>query len=117
MNPPGSTKELRKFWAVLLLLAVLTPAGLYLPELFKAGGAWGEWGVEEIQKMIGYAPEGMKKSSDLWKAPLPDYALPGQEGAPVSRLTLPYILSALVGIAACGGVALILGRWLAGKKK
>jgi hypothetical protein len=117
MNPPGNRKELRKFWIALLLLAVLTPAGLYLPGLFKAGGAWGEWGVEEVQKMIGYAPDGMKRSSELWKAPLPDYALPGQKEAPVSRLSLSYILSALVGIAACGGGALLLGRWLAGKKK
>ncbi len=117
MSPPGKTKELRKFWAVLLLLAVLTPAGLYLPGIFRAGSAWGEWGVEEIRKMIGYAPEGMERSSGLWKAPLPDYALPGRKGGPVSRLSLSYVLSALVGIAACGGGAWILGRWLAGKKK
>jgi hypothetical protein len=117
MTPSAKTKEFRKFWAVLLLLAVLTPAGLYFPELFKAGSAWGEWGVEEIQKMIGYAPEGLKRSSELWKAPMPDYALPGQEKAPLSRLSLSYVLSALVGIAACGAGAWVLGRWLAAKRK
>jgi cobalt/nickel transport protein len=117
MNPPGKPTEFRKFWAVLLLLAVLTPAGLYLPELFKAGGAWGEWGVEEVQRMIGYAPAGMKRHSELWKAPMPDYAFPGKVAAPVARPSVSYVLSALVGIAACGGGAWILGRWLTGKKK
>lgn len=113
----SNAKGLRKFWAVLIVLAFLTPLGIYLPKLLQGGSAWGEWGVEEVEKMIGYAPRGMKRLAELWKAPMPDYALPGQEGAPASRLSVSYILSALLGIVACGGGAWLLGRWLAGKKK
>ncbi|MBI5342341.1 MAG: cobalamin biosynthesis protein [Deltaproteobacteria bacterium] len=116
MTPARGSRELRKFWVVLIVLAFLTPLGIYLPKLLQGGGAWGEWGVEEVEKMIGYAPRGMKKLADFWKAPLTGYALPGQESAPASRLSVSYVLSALLGIVVCGGGAWLLGRWLAGKK-
>jgi hypothetical protein len=109
-------KEFRVLWITLLVIAVATPIGLYLPRLMKAGAAWGEWGLDEIAHMIGYTPAGMKKTADTWKAPLPDYALPGQEDAPLSRLSLSYILSALVGIGACGGGGYLLARWLTGRR-
>jgi cobalt/nickel transport protein len=66
--------------------------------------------------MLGYTPAGMEKTADLWKAPLPDYALPGQEGAPLSRLSLSYILSAFLGMGSCAGGAYLIGRWLAHRK-
>jgi len=105
----------RKLWIALVILALLSPLGLYLPRIMNAGAAWGEWGVDEIKQMIGYAPPGMERTTDLWKAPLPDYALPGQENAPLSRLSLWYILSAFLGIAVCGG-GYFLARWLTGSR-
>lgn len=110
-------KEFRSFWFVLLVLALASPIGLYLPEIMKAGAAWGEWGVEEIKRMIGYAPSGMERTADLWKAPFPDYALPGQEGSPLFRLSLSYVLSAFLGIAVCGGGGYLLARWLTGSRQ
>jgi hypothetical protein len=104
--------EHRRFWIALAVLALLSPLGLYLPSLLKAGSAWGEWGLEEIRAMLGYVPSGMEKTADLWKAPLPDYALPGQEGAPLARLSLSYILSAFLGMALCGGGGYLVTRWL-----
>lgn len=117
MTRPLGARNARKLWIALGVLAVLTPLGLYLPYVFKGGSAWGEWGIDEVERMLGYAPQGMKRLANLWKAPLPDYALPGQENAPLTRLALSYILSAVAGIAACGGGAWIIARWLAGKKK
>ena len=107
----------RRLWLAILLLAALSPVGLYLPELLRAGAAWGEWGLDEIKQMIRYAPSGMERTADLWKAPLPDYALPGQQDAPLSHLSLSYVLLALVGIAACGGGAYLLARWLTGSRQ
>ncbi len=110
-------KEFRGFWIVLLALALASPIGLYLPQIMKAGAAWGEWGVDEIKQMIAYTPSGMERTADLWRAPLPDYALPGQQDAPLSRLSLSYVLSALLGIAICGGGAYLLARWLTGSRQ
>jgi len=109
-------KEYRTFWVALIVLALASPVGLYLPEVMKAGAAWGEWGVDEIQRMIGYAPAGMERTADIWKAPLPDYAPSGRGNAPLHFLSLFYILSALTGIGACGGGAYVLARWLGRRK-
>lgn len=109
-------KEYRRLWVTLLVLALLSPIGLYLPSLFRAGAAWGEWGLGEMQEMLGYAPAGMEKTADLWKPPLPDYALPGQQTAPLSHLGLSYVLSAFVGMGTCAGGAYLVGRWLTRRK-
>ena len=42
-----------KFWIGIVVLIVLSPLGLILPEHFKAGSAWGEWGADEMQKLVG----------------------------------------------------------------
>jgi hypothetical protein len=105
-------KEYRRLWAALIVMALVSPIGLYLPRIMQAGSAWGEWGVDEIKQLIGYAPAGMEKHADIWKAPIPDYALPGQEQAPLSHLSLSYILSALAGIAGCGVGGYLLARCL-----
>jgi len=117
MSGTGTFREYRKFLVALVILALLSPVGLYLPRILKAGSAWGEWGVDEIRKMVGYAPAGMEKTADLWKAPMPDYAPPGQENTSLPRLGLFYILSGFLGILLCGGGTLLLVRWLAGKRK
>jgi hypothetical protein len=105
-------REYRAFWIALLVLAVATPLGLLLPELMKAGGAWGEWGMEEVKQMVGYAPAGMRRLSDFWNAPIPNYALLGRDEAPIVYRSLFYILSALLGIGLCGGAMYLLTRWL-----
>ena len=71
-------REFRTFWIALAVMALLSPLGLYLPRILKAGSAWGEWGVHEIRDMIGHAPAGMERTAHTWKAPIPAYALPGR---------------------------------------
>jgi hypothetical protein len=116
MRPAGGAGNLRKLWIVLAVIAALTPVGIYLPELLKAGSAWGEWSIPEVEKMVGYAPKGMKRLSELWKAPMADYSLPGKDGT-LSHPGVSYVLSAFLGAALCGGAAWLILRWLAGKKK
>ena len=102
----------RPFWIALLVMALVSPLGLYLPEWLEAGAAWGEWSLEEIKRMVGYAPSGMERVVDLWRAPIPDYAFPGQDKAPLAQRSLSYVLSALLGIGLCGGSAFVVTRWL-----
>ncbi len=108
-------REYRPLLAALAIMALLTPVGLHFPEIVKGGGAWGEWGVGEIRKLVGYAPREMERSAGAWKAPLPDYSLPGEKNVPPSRRGLAYVLSAFVGIAACGGCAYLVARRLAAR--
>ncbi|MGA3083208.1 MAG: PDGLE domain-containing protein [Thermodesulfobacteriota bacterium] len=91
------TKSQKKLWIGLLIITLLSPLGIILPEKFKAGGAWGEWGPEELQKLVGYVPQGLKRLTDLWKAPVPDYNF-GGEGSSLIVQVLSYIVSGLIGI-------------------
>ena len=106
----------RGLWIALIVLAVLTPLGLWLPERLKAGGAWGEWSAEDVGKQIGYVPEGMARTAHRWQAPAPDYAPRGWEDRPLSRLSIAYIASAFLGIGVCAALAWALGRWLSRKE-
>ena len=98
-------------------LAVLSPIGLILPEIAKAGSAWGEWGADEISSACGYVPAGLAKLSALWSAALPDYAVPGWEDKGLGSLSLAYVASAVVGIALCAGACFLLGKLLAKKDR
>lgn len=99
----------KRLWIGLLILALLTPLGIILPERFKAGEAWGEWGTEKLEKLLGYLPEGLKKWADFWKAPIPDYNLGGEE-ASMTVQVLSYVVSGLLGIAICVGVVYFVSR-------
>ena len=54
-------KIITKLWIGLGVLIILSPLGIILPEHFKAGSAWGEWGADEMQKLVGYIPQGLEK--------------------------------------------------------
>jgi len=105
-----------KLWIGLGALAALSPIGLILPEKFKAGSAWGEWGVEEFKGLVGYVPAGLKKLSSLWNAVMPDYAFKGWEDKGMGHLSFAYIIAAILGIALSAGVTYLLGKFLANKK-
>lgn len=108
-------KIVKKFWIGIIVLVIISPLGLILPEHFKAGGAWGEWEVDEMGKLVGYVPKGLEKLSSLWHSPMPDYAPRRWEGKNLSHLSLAYILSAVVGIVVIVLVVLLVGKILAKK--
>lgn len=91
-------KTTAKLWIGIGILALLSPLGLILPERFKAGPAWGEWGLE--------------KFSSLWHAPFSDYAFKGQQDNGLCQLGLGYIASAIIGILVIACAVMLLGRFL-----
>ena len=108
-------KTLTKLWVGIGLLVLLCPLGLWLPAHFKAKGAWGEWGADSFKEWVGYVPQGLKKLSGLWSAPLPDYALGGGQARGWGHGSFAYIMSALAGIGIVVIVAWGVGRLLARK--
>jgi len=104
------TKFQKKLWIGIAILAALTPVGLLLPEKFDAGDAWGEWGTDKLKDMLGYVPRGLERLSELWKAPLPDYAL-GDGGSPAMQYVV-YILSGVIGIVLAALIFLIIKKTL-----
>jgi cobalt/nickel transport protein len=110
------TKFQKKLWIGLLVMALLTPLGILLPEKFSAEGAWGEWGIDKIEKFLGFTPEGLKKLTDLWKAPIPDYNF-GGEGASRAVQVVSYIVSGFLGIGACALIVFTISRFIARRGK
>jgi len=108
-------KTTTKLWMGILLLALFAPLGLLLPEYFKAGSAWGEWGAEDIHKLVGYIPKGLAKLSSLWNAPIPDYAFKSSQEKGMLQLSFGYIISAIIGVAVTIIVVLLIGKKLAKK--
>ena len=107
--PSGSEVKLpisrisRRLWIGLGILILLTPLGL-----IASGGAWGEWGADELLKIFGSVPEGLKGLSHLWKSVFPDYTIPGLKG-PVASV-FGYILSAFIGTAVILLSAFVISR-------
>lgn len=105
--------KFKKFWIGIGVLILLSPLGIILPEIFKSGGAWGEWGADEVEKIVGYIPQGLKKLSELWKPPIPDYAFSGWEGLFKSSIT--YIISGVIGVGLVVLVSILIGKFLVRK--
>jgi len=110
-------KTTNKLWIGLIILIILCPLGLILPDHFKAGAAWGEWGADEVQGLVGYIPKGLEKLSSLWKAPIPDYVFKGWEEKGLGHLSIAYIVSAVIGIGITAFIVFILGKILAKKEE
>jgi hypothetical protein len=109
-------RTISKLWIGIGILIALSPLGLLLPERFKAGDAWGEWGIETIKELVGYIPKGLEKLSTVWSAPMPDYAFKGAEEKGLLVLSFEYIISAILGIALVAVIAIILGKALSRKE-
>ena len=104
-------KRYKSFIIGLIVLVVLTPLGL-----IATGTAWGEWSMTELQKKIGYIPQGFAKISHIWTSIMPDYTAPGLGGG-FFQSALGYIISAIVGIALISTVMLITFKILMKEQK
>ena len=103
------TRFQKKLWIGLLIMALLTPLGILLPAKFNSGEAWGEWGIDKLEKLLGYVPDHLKKLADLWKAPIPDYNF-GGEGASRTIQVISYVVSGLLGLGACAFIVFLISR-------
>lgn len=89
MKEKNYKKSIKKVFIALLALAFLTPIGL-----LTQNPAFGEWSLEEIKKMLGFVPEGVKKYADIYKFDLFD----GYTVKFIHNGYVGYILSAIIGI-------------------
>ncbi|NPA73437.1 MAG: hypothetical protein GXO12_01880 [Epsilonproteobacteria bacterium] len=94
----------RKAFYILGVLIVLSPLGL-----ISDADAWGEWGNEYYQKILGFIPEGIKNAKGI-KALMSDYSLSGTNDV------VGYYASAIVGIAILFGIYFILAKTLKDEK-
>jgi hypothetical protein len=102
-------KNLKYLLIGLAILIILTPIGLYL-----GGDTFAEWGAQEVKDKIGYVPSGFSSLSNIWNAPLPDYAVPVFGGSTIGQVS-GYIVSAVIGAIVCGGALYLMGKILARK--
>ncbi len=103
------TKTQKKLWIGLVIMALISPLGIILPALFNSGDAWGEWGTNTLEKLLGFVPEGLKEYADIWKAPASDYNLGGEKSS-MSVEIVSYIASGLIGILAVILVIYIISK-------
>ncbi len=104
---PGSA---RRLWIGIGILVLLSPLGLLIPRYFGAKGAWGEWGLDQIEKLAGFVPEGMKRIAHIWRAPMTDYTVPGQ-GSGLGG-GLGYLLAGLLGVGATAGLMYLVTKMI-----
>ena len=100
-------KIVRNLTIGLIVLMILAPLGL-----LAVGETFGEGGSDELQEKLGYVPTGLEELSDLWSAPLPDYAFPNGDES-MSMLSVAYILSAIIGVVVGGGILYFVGKKVA----
>jgi cobalt/nickel transport protein len=110
------TKSQRKLWIGLFIMALLTPLGIILPQIFNAGAAWGEWGVDKLEQLLGYTPQGLEKLSDLWKAPVPNYNFGGRDPSTTLQM-ISYLASGILGLLAVGLAVYLITRFIAKNDK
>jgi hypothetical protein len=103
------TRLQKKILIFLLVMALITPAGIFLPMFFDAGDAWGEWSAQTVKGLIGYVPEDLAKYTDTWKAPVADYTLNGNDPS-LSRQSVYYIVSGIAGATFAFGVTWLLSK-------
>jgi cobalt/nickel transport system permease protein len=101
----------RKMWWAVGAMIVLSPLGLLAKDT-----AWGEWGSDELQKMLGYVPSGVEKLGDTWSHALfDDYSLPGLESFWSSAAV--YILCAVIAVGIISLLTYLFARFQATERR
>ena len=97
----------RRYGLALLAMALLSPLGLV-----AQGGAWGEWGAEELEKLLGFVPSGIEKAAGFWQGLFPDYSVKFLGEGRLAE-NAGYLISALVGSVLVYGVTMAYVRIMA----
>jgi hypothetical protein len=100
----------RRYWLILLVMALLTPLGLV-----AGGTAWGEWGPEDLKRLVGFVPRGIEQATTWWQAAFPDYTVKGLGEGQLAE-NAGYVLSAILGAVAVYVVMLAYLRLIARTK-
>jgi cobalt/nickel transport system permease protein len=94
-----------------MALAILTPLGLIAP-----GFAYAEGSADDLQKELGYVPDGLQHLSGIFSAPFRDYNVPlpffTADDAPMWHTAIGYELAGLLGMLLLGAVVWGLGVFL-----
>ena len=99
----------KKILIILLLLCIITPAGILLPMFFNTGEAWGEWSAQTVKDLVGYVPQGLAKYSNIWKAPISDYTINGADKSIIHQSGY-YIVCGIAGATLTYIIMLIISR-------
>lgn len=110
------TRFQKKLCIGLILMALLSPLGIILPGQFNGGTAWGEWGIEALEKLLGYVPRGLKRYADLWKAPMAGYHL-GSEHTSTALQLLSYVACGILGTLVVALLVYGISKFLARHEK
>lgn len=94
----GKTNKIKILYIIIGILILVTPLGL-----LASGTAWGEWGSEEMQKLIGFVPKGMENGFQF-NAPIQDYSFK------FLNEYFGYISSALAGVSIIFLIFKFLGK-------
>jgi len=97
--PVPKKKTIEGLVIIIIVLIIAVPLGI-----LAVGVAYGEWGSEELQSLVGYVPSGVEEGENLWQSPFPDYGIPGLDP------NVAYWLSAIVGV-----LIIIMVIWGIGK--
>ncbi len=99
----------KKILITLLIMALITPIGIFLPMFFDAGDAWGEWSAETIKEFIGYVPEGLARYTNSWQSPITDYTFSGSDPS-MAHQSGYYIVSGIIGAIITLLVTLLISK-------
>ena len=61
------------------------------------------------RRLLGYVPEGLKKTAGMWKAPIQDYNFGGEE-ALLSTKVISYLISGAIGVVLACLVVMIISK-------
>jgi cobalt/nickel transport protein len=99
----------KKILIILLFLCLITPVGILLPAFTNTGDAWGEWSAQTVKELVGYVPEGLRRYSDIWKAPIQDYSDRKEDPSIVHRSGY-YLVSGIFGATVTYVIMLLISR-------
>ena len=106
----------KTLWGGLVILALISPLGIVLPQWAGSRDAWGEWEIGTLEKLLGYVPQGLRETANLWKAPVADYQFWGEK-VPLGIQIASYIMSGLLGIVLVGGFAMLILKVLKNRER
>lgn len=98
-------KSAKALYIIIGILVLATPLGL-----LAKGTAWGEWGTDEIQKLMGFVPKGMKNGVKF-NSPMAAYSIQNM------REYFGYIASAIIGVVLILAVIRVLAKIIFNRKQ